>query len=74
MAQKLAVQNIIRLKRAEEIGKEISVKTWHRNSSAKTSLNWLQKWAMAMWEVAKGKISVLLFTSWYRKSQNLMVQ
>ena len=29
---------------------------------------------MAMWEVAKGKISVLLFTSWYRKSQNLMVQ
>ena len=29
-------------------------------SSAKTILNWLHKWAMAMWEVANGKISVLL--------------
>ena len=37
-------------------------------SSAKTLLNWLRKWAMAMWEVAKGKISVLFFTGWYRNS------
>ena len=43
-------------------------------SSAKTELNWLQKCAMAMWEVAQDKISVLLFTSWYRKSYNLISQ
>ena len=37
-------------------------------TSAKTCLNWLHIWAMAMWEVGNGKISVLLFTSWYHKS------
>ena len=37
-------------------------------SGAETSSNWLRKWAMAMWKVANGKISVLLFTRWYRKS------
>ena len=31
--------------------------------SAKSRLNWLNKWAMATLEVANGKISVLLFTS-----------
>ena len=35
--------------------------------SVQKQLNWLHKWALAMWEVANGKISVLLFTSWYRK-------
>ena len=34
-------------------------------SCAKTSSKWLRKWAMATWEVANGKISFLLFTSWY---------
>ena len=43
-------------------------------SSSKTSLNWMHKWAMAMWEVANAKISVILFTSFYGKSQNLIVQ
>ena len=37
-------------------------------SSAKTKLNWLHKLALAMWEVANGKISVHVFTSLYRKS------
>ena len=28
----------------------------------------MHKWAMAMWEVAYGKIAKILFTRWYRKS------
>ena len=38
-------------------------------SSAKLWLNQLHKWAMAGWDVANGKTSVILFTSWYRKSK-----
>ena len=36
-------------------------------SVEKISLNWLHEWAMAMWEVASGKISIILLISWYRK-------
>ena len=43
-------------------------------SGAKTSLNWLHKSTMAMWEVANGKVSVLLFTSWCRKLYNHIAQ
>ena len=33
---------------------------WHRNWQCKAWLNWLHKWAMAMWVVANCQISVLV--------------